>query len=435
MSTDLARALDTTNPTFRSETEFGSKTLTREHTWTDDGFVSTVTGARDSLLGWWNAYWAGAVPQADVARGDLRTMELFCGTGGLALGFRQAAAELGYRTTSVVAVDHDPEAVDVYARNHDTHWPVKGSVSEHVDFRLRGQGAGAKFRYPPQATSALLASMTGQLDAILAGPPCQGHSHLNNHTRGYDPRNELYLTVPALAVALDVPIVIVENVPAVVNDTYGVVETTKTLLRDAGYQVHGDVARADRIGWPQRRRRYFLIAAKSQSPLPLSAILAGLSQPARPVTDAFASLEVNPGSHMAREPAMTAENISRIDWLFDRGEYDLDLSQRPDCHKDGTTYTAVYGRMHPHLPAPTITTGFLSMGRGRFVHPTERRVIVPAEAARLQGFPDTYDFRLADGQPPSTLKLTKWIGDAVPMPLGHAAALSALLPMAIAAEQ
>jgi DNA (cytosine-5)-methyltransferase 1 len=434
MTLNLRTAVATASPTFRSRTEFDGSRLTRAHTWTDDGFVSTVTGARDPLLGWWDAYWTGSLPQVDEARGELRTMELFCGTGGLALGFRQAAAELGYRTTSVVAMDHDPEAVDVYARNHDTHWPIKGSVSQHVDFRLRGRGAAAKLKYPPQAISAPLSSMAGQLDVLLAGPPCQGHSHLNNHTRGSDPRNELYLTVPALAVALDVPIIIIENVPAVVNDSYGVVETTKTLLRDAGYHVHGDVARADRIGWPQRRRRYFLIATKGQPPLPLNEILAGLTQPARPVTDAFASLEDDPESHMFRQPVMTNENVSRVDWLFDRDQYDLDFAERPDCHKDGTTYTSVYGRMRPHVPSPTLTTGFLSMGRGRFVHPTKRRVINPAEAARLQGFPDTYDFHLADGQPPSTLKLTKWIGDAVPMPLGHAAALSALLPRAIAEE-
>lgn len=435
MTLDLSLAPESATTTFLSETEYDGHRLVREHTWAEDGFVSSVSGSPDPLLNWWNAYWSGAVPQADAPRGELRVMELFCGAGGLALGFRQAAAELGYRATSVVAVDHDPEAVDVYARNHGTHWPIKGSVSEHVDFRLRGSGDSATFKYPPQAISAPLSTMAGQLDVVLAGPPCQGHSHLNNHTRGSDPRNELYLTVPALAVALGVPTVIIENVPAVVNDSYGVVETTKTLLRDAGYEIHGDVARADRIGWPQRRRRYFMIATKGWSPLPLRSVLAGISQPARSVTEAFATLDTESSSHMWRQPVTTLENAKRIDWLFDEEEYDLGLSQRPDCHKDGTTYTAVYGRLRPDLPAPTITTGFLSMGRGRFVHPTERRVIVPAEAARLQGFPDSYDFRLADGDQPSTLKLTKWIGDAVPMPLGHAAALSALVPLAVANEQ
>ena len=90
---------------------------------------------------------------------------------------------------------------------------------------------------------------------------------------------------------------------------------------------------------------------------------------------------------------------------------------------------SVYGRLKPESPAPTITTGFMTPGRGRFIHPTERRTLSPLEAARLQGFPDTYDFRDPAGGPPSSLKLAKWIGDAVPMPLGYAAALSALGPL------
>ncbi|MBL6927391.1 MAG: DNA cytosine methyltransferase, partial [Acidimicrobiia bacterium] len=107
-------------------------------------------------------------------------------------------------------------------------------------------------------------------------------------------------------------------------------------------------------------------------------------------------------------------------------EYELALDQRPPCHKEGTTYVAVYGRMYPDRPAPTLTTGFLTPGRGRFVHPLRRRVLTPAEAARLQGFPDTYRWRLPGEQTPTSSLLTKWIGDAVPMPLGHAATLSVL---------
>ena len=91
------------------------------------------------------------------------------------------------------------------------------------------------------------------------------------------------------------------------------------------------------------------------------------------------------------------------------------------------THTAVYGRLDPDGPAGTITTGFMTPGRGRYVHPTQKRTINPHEAARIQGFPDDYRFTL-DGKPPTTQLLTKWIGDAVPMPLGYAAALSVLGP-------
>ena len=129
---------------------------------------------------------------------------------------------------------------------------------------------------------------------------------------------------------------------------------------------------------------------------------------------------------MKEAPTLSEDSRRRIEWLFENGEYDLALSERPDCHRDGTTYKNVSGRMRPDQPAPTLTTGFLTPGRGRFVHPLEPRVLTAREAARLQGFPDTYDFRSPDGSAPAKKLLTKWIGDAVPMPLGFAAGLSAL---------
>ncbi|MDE0067937.1 MAG: DNA cytosine methyltransferase [Acidimicrobiaceae bacterium] len=107
---------------------------------------------------------------------------------------------------------------------------------------------------------------------------------------------------------------------------------------------------------------------------------------------------------------------------------ELRSAEYPECHQDGTSYGAVYGRMHGDRPAPTITTGFMTPGRGRFVHPTERRTLTAAEAARLQGFPDSYFFRPSPDTTPTRAQLAKWIGDAVAAPLGYAAALSALVP-------
>ncbi len=68
----------------------------------------------------------------------------------------------------------------------------------------------------------------------------------------------------------------------------------------------------------------------------------------------------------------------------------------------------------------------MTPGRGRYIHPTRRRVLTPLEAARIQGFPDSYKFHLPQGLIPSSAQLSKWIGDAVPMPLGYGAAISAL---------
>lgn len=432
-------ASEASGPYVTSEFIRGGDLLARELVVGDARLMAGVhvePGLRD-LLAWWRAYWSGQIPAADRERGTLRLMELFSGAGGLALGFRQAASELGYDVSSVIAADQDSEALDVYARHNETRHVLPCSVSELIDYRVKGRGSTAAFRYDPAPLGPVMRNAAEKVDVLLAGPPCQGHSDLNNHSRGTDRRNELYLTVPAVALALNVPTVIIENVPGIVRDSRGVVETTKALLRRAGYEITSGTLKADDFGWPQTRKRFFLVATKAHEPVELATVAAALARsPNKPALSVLEALEGfssrSPDNHMWRTPEVSPETQSRLDWLFDNDAYDLDLSERPDCHREGTSYMSVYGRMRPDEPAPTITTGFLTMGRGRFVHPVERRVITPAEAARLQGFPDDYDFTLADGSSPSSLKLTKWIGDAVPMPLGHAATLAALLPRVVA---
>ena len=104
------------------------------------------------------------------------------------------------------------------------------------------------------------------------------------------------------------------------------------------------------------------------------------------------------------------ENARRIRFLFDRGLYDLPNAERPACHRlKSHSYNSVYGRMRWDEPAPTITTGFGSTGQGRFVHPLVPRTLTPHEAARLQTYPDFFDF----GEPGRT-QLQKMIGNSVP---------------------
>ena len=376
---------------------------------------------------WWRAFLRGSQPEVPVSAPVVRAMELFCGSGGLALGFEEACRELGLQMRSMAAIDQDAEAVAIYRRHNSTRTTSTKSVSALVDYRIRGQGEACSFLYEPEVVEPTWAALKGHIDVVLAGPPCQGHSGLNNKTRRTDTRNQLYLTVPAIAVALKVPVVVIENVQAAVHDRKQVVQSTIALLETAGYHVTTGVLKAAELGWPQRRDRLFLVARLDRSPLDLTVVKAAFRDDPRTLWWAIGDLVGQPGDeYMDMQPEFSDENRRRIDWLFDNDQYDLALDQRPDCHKDGTTYNSMYGRLYADRPAPTITTGFLTAGRGRYIHPTERRVLTPREAARLQGFPDTYDFRPNGSTVPSRLKLTKWIGDAVPMPLGYAAGISAL---------
>lgn len=392
--------------------------------------VDVETPTEDALGDWWRAHFHGnAVRPVETRNAVIRTADLFCGSGGLAVGFDRVCAELGLRMRSQIAIDHDDEVLEVYSRNHHAAHAQAASVSMIVDYRIKGSRDAATFRYQPELLQRVWKDFVGEVDVVLAGPPCQGHSSLNNFSRRSDRRNELYLTVPAIAIALEAPMVIIENVPAVVHDRLGVAATTQKLLENAGYTVEIGVLRAEQMGWAQSRSRYFLVAARGISPLPIPLVADALADEPRSVMWAIGDLEDEPADDgMHRHPVLSFENQRRIDWLFAHNEYDLPLAERPECHQNGTTYNAVYGRLDPERPAPTITTGFMTPGQGRFTHPTRPRVLTPREAARLQGFPDPYCFDTADEGLVSSRKLRKWIGDAVPMPLGYAAGLSLLAP-------
>ncbi|WP_269429077.1 DNA cytosine methyltransferase [Paracoccus sanguinis] len=253
----------------------------------------------------------------------------------------------------------------------------------------------------------------------------------NNHTRRDDPRNDLFISTVALAVALGAPTVVIENVPSVTNSHGDVVKIARSLLMSEGYAVTSGVIRLDSVGGWQTRARYFMIAIAKGDQRSLDAALeewtsAAGKRPAYekpPLGSLWAVqdlLDVDARSTFDTPPTPGKENMRRINFLFDNEIHDLPNSQRPDCHRDGTTYKSVYGRMLAHDPAPTITTGFGTAGQGRFIHPTRRRMITPHEAARFQSFPDGYGFEGDDDVPRKLL--AKWIGDAVPPFLGSIAA-------------
>ena len=399
----------------------------------------SVPSKASDLSAWWLAYLRGETPAAKRQIGQLRVAELFCGPGGLAQGIKQFCHEVGLEFSSVAAADIDEHAVAVYEANHGTpsHMArsgTDGDLSQMIDY---------DYHYVDDKQVAYFESCEltdnkwrdlGErgVDLLLAGPPCQGFSDFNNHTRFKDDRNRHYLDVPAMAKALDCPSVIIENVPGVRSDKGGVAQIAKLLFESEGYTVETGVLKADALGWPQTRARFFMVASKGSKPIPIKVVEDALAvnDPAEKldVMWAIKDYEIAPqDNHMFRQADRSQENIDRINYLFNHDIYDLPDSQRPPCHRDKAhTYPTVYGRLRPDEAAPTLTTGFMTNGRGRFTHPTQRRTLNPAEAARLQGFPDNYIFDPCGR--PHNAELLKWIGDAVPMPLGYAAAMSALAP-------
>jgi len=314
----------------------------------------------------------------------LSVVDLFCGFGGMTVGLLQAATDARRRLRISLAMDDDETAADTFLRN----FPGAAIECAKVESLIDGE-LGA----PLTRTEQGLRRQVGPLSILLGGPPCQGHSDLNNKTRRNDPRNRLYARMARAAVVLRPTVVVVENVPQVANDHGHVVEITADALKAAGYLVHASTLDLRKVGVPQRRKRHVLLAVRGPLPPPkeiLDGLTAGCSDHIRTVEWAIGDLEdIEPTTAFDYASTPSTENRRRIDRLFDEDMYDLDNEHRPPCHRDGGhTYRSMYGRLWWDQPAQTITTGFGSMGQGRYVHPTRRRTITPHEAARLQTIPD-----------------------------------------------
>jgi DNA (cytosine-5)-methyltransferase 1 len=325
----------------------------------------------------------------------------------MSIGLQEAARRLGRRLEIPLAIEQEKRVMDVYKANLPSAVTELGDVTAILDGDIGGRTTSRE---------RTLKKTVGEIDLLLGGPPCQGHSDLNNHTRRRDPKNALYQRMARAAEVLGPKVVIVENVVTVQRDESGVVEVTSQALARAGYEVAGRILDLRRLGVPQRRRRFLLIASNVPEIAPASVLdhLAGDKHRHGDRTVRWAIqdlIDVDAHTEYDRAGRLSAENVRRIEYLFAKDAYDLPNSKRPECHRDvDHSYASMYGRLRWDEPAQTITTGFGSMGQGRYVHPARPRTLTPHEAARLQTFPDWFDF----GSSTFRTTMAEMIGNAVP---------------------
>lgn len=350
---------------------------------------------------------------------DVRIVDLFCGAGGFTEGIKQGLQSLGIACDVIAACDIDKKALKIYEFNHKPQVSLSRDLNTYIDFSLWRKSEHSlgftDVRFAGSDLKAIEVLLHG-CDILIAGPPCQGHSNLNNHSRRSDPRNNLYISVAAYAAVLNPKMIAIENVQTVIHDKSGVVDRTKTLLRSLGYLTEEVTINGLSLGMAQTRKRHFLIA-KKRSCISLSSIIDEYKNNfpfPRPVSWC---LEIAPRIYDCENEfylpsKLSQDNQARVDWLIDNDEYDLPNSLRPICHQGVHNYKSIYGRLNWDMPAGTITTGFHSPGRGRYVHPREKRVITSCEASLIQGFPLSYKFCSEHFSPGRNL-LAKVIGDAV----------------------
>jgi DNA (cytosine-5)-methyltransferase 1 len=317
-------------------------------------------------------------------------------------------------------VDFEDAAIRAFTANFPSAKTEVAAVETLFDGDL-----GSEFT----AKELAVARSVGELDVLVGGPPCQGHSSLNNHTRREDPKNRFYLRMARAAEVLRPRVILIENVPAVVHDSEGVVGRATQALAAAGYTVADSTVELVRLGVPQKRRRHVLLGVRAElvrGDLDVAVVLEAGTEKSRDLRWAIGDLETKASSLWVDTPSRpSATNATRMQWLIDNGAYDLPNHLRPVCHQGEHSYVSMYGRLSWKEPAQTITSGFGSMGQGRFVHPSRPRTLTPHEAARIQGFPDYFRFDSAV----TRTELSVIIGNAVPPALA-----STLMARLIAAE-
>jgi DNA (cytosine-5)-methyltransferase 1 len=378
---------------------------------------------------------------------------LFSGCGGFDLGF----ATLGFRP--VGAFDHDPDALENYTAN------VAGPVRQ-VDLTR-----GVPDTYGLH-----------NLDALIAGPPCQGFSTAGKRDLD-DERNHLMTRTASLATQLRPKVLVIENVPGVLSGDHGrYLKATDSAMRSAGYRTHTMLCDTSDLGMAQHRRRVlffawntgrdiqFLVPNKRSETL--KSALTGVDAqpnhgprqlepfsrdwriarrikpgqklcnvrggenaiPTWDIPEVFGKISKNERTVLEMLRRLRRQNrernsgdadpvsIERLDHALGvrfrrlveglvRKGFVRRISDRIDLVG---TFNGKFRRLCWEKPSSVVDTRF---GSPRyFLHPSQDRGFTVREAARIQGFPDSYVFQ---GSESTQYRV---IGNAVPPPLARLAA-------------
>jgi len=339
-------------------------------------------------------------------------VDLFAGAGGLSLGARSAGVDVR------LAFEMQAEACETYERAHPDTKLVRGDVGTVDRFELGDRG--------------------DQELVVFGGAPCQGFSTSNQRTRGTgNSKNWLFREFLRAVRDLSPEWVVFENVAGILHTAKGAfVKEIRGGLELLGYRCSPNMLlEASDFGVPQRRTRFFLLAARDRDP-PAQIPIASQGRPT--VADALADL-----------PSL--ENGAAVDVLPYRGDAEAAYARalRGLCHEctghlvthnaayiveryrhippggnwrdiplemmasyaDPTRcHTGIYRRLQPDQPSIVIG----NFRKNMLLHPYEDRGLSVREAARLQSFPDDYVFSGSIG------KQQQQVGNAVPPMLGAA---------------
>lgn len=340
----------------------------------------------------------------------VKVVDLFCGVGGLTHGLRLEGFNV------VAGVDSDGSCKYAFEKNNGAKFIHKGIA----DF----SSEDLKKLY-----------VHSSLKILVGCAPCKPFSSLNKKSSAYKTRDvrwqPLYKFIKLIKdVRPDV--VSMENVPDLSKEKkYPIFGEFRRTLKVAGYHITFKTVDVSRYGVPQKRRRLVLLASLlgEISLIPETHDEKNLVTVRRAIARlrSLRNGEIDPADPLHRASKLSDLNEKRIAATPKNGGSAKDWTRdlMPECYKrkTGRSFMAsVYGRMRWDEPAPTMTTHCVTLGTGRFGHPTQNRAISLREAAVFQSFPDYYEFE--EPRNICTTKVAKHIGNAVPVLLGRVIAKS-----------
>ena len=320
-------------------------------------------------------------------RVSLRFADLFSGVGGFTEGLKSAGLDC------ILGADFDRYAVEAYRKNHTDHECLEADLSDeeiqhNIAMRLKEQ----------------------KVDLVVGGPPCQGFSifgkrrfvNTKNHQISEDKRNNLVFAFANIVIKSEAKWFIMENVPGILSAQNGeYVKAIQEFFAENGYRTECKVINAADYGAPQLRKRFLLIGTKTDLVIPFPkpkyfSTPDSWQLPYRTVGEVITDL-MDPSSYdllSHHVPAKHAPTIVERYSYIEEGKK-LDIELLPEHLKTGTktgkpiaNFSHVYKRLDRKKPSSTIVPGHNAFP----VHPVLNRTLTVREAARIQTFPDHYQF-------------------------------------------
>ena len=319
-------------------------------------------------------------------RASLKFGDLFCGAGGFTRGLEQAGLEC------VLGAEFNDYAVEAYRKNFSHEClQIDLSTEENqkiVAERLKNEG----------------------VDLVVGGPPCQGFSIFGNrrfvNTKSWDvtkdQRNNLVFAFANIVVMSGAPWFIMENVPAILSARNGeYVKAVENYFNEHGYKTEHKVINAADYGAPQLRHRFILIGTKTDLVFPWPKPKyyekpESWQLPYRTVEEVLTDLadEKTYGTYKNHQPPKHSDIVTERFSYIEEGKK-MEVESLPEHLRMGTktgkpvaNFSHVFYRLDRKKPSCTIVPGHNALP----VHPTLNRTLTVREAARIQTFPDEFEF-------------------------------------------